>query len=391
MESGIHTYRRLEADPAEWFDADEVGRAKSYQRPLTVTNAISLVVSAGLLVAIIGFQLAPWFADWVGAEAWPLRLLVVMVGLMLVYTLAELPIDIWTTFSHENKWGFNTQTPGGFAGDQLKGFVLGLVVQGPLVLALWWLIRSTEWWWLAGWGVFFAFSVLLAFLYPIVLMPLFNKFTPLEDEELEGRIRGLVDKTGQKVSGVQVMDASKRTTKDNAFFAGVGKSRRVVLFDNLLAQPAAVIGSVVAHELGHWRRRHVLRGIALGATTTLVTFLVLRAASGWDALLGWAGVESVGDPAALPLVLGVFFGMSSAFGLLRAWVSRAYERQADLDALELTGDYDAFIETMRGLATRNLSDLAPSVWHYVRASHPPAAERLQLAQRWREHQAALLR
>ncbi|MEX0874429.1 MAG: M48 family metallopeptidase [Actinomycetota bacterium] len=379
----MNTYRRIQADPADYFAAEEVKKAKDYQRPLTVARAISLVLNAGLIVAVISTDAAPRLADAAGIDAWPLRLLFVLILLTLALTIIDLPISIWTTFSHERKWEFSTETPGGFVGDEVKGFVLGIVLQGALFLTLWWLIQTTELWWLAGWAAFFLFSVVLAFLFPIVIMPIFNKFTPLEDEGLATRLRALAEGVGMRISGVQVMDASKRTRKDNAFFAGLGGSRRIVIFDNLLSQPADVIASIVAHELGHWRRRHVAKGIVLGTVTSLSLFVVLRFVASWDAALDWAGVSSVRDPAALPLVLLVFAPVSSAIGIVQAWISRAHERQADIDALEITNDREAFAETHRGLSTRNLIDLAPSWWRYVRASHPPPAERLRLADEWR--------
>src|SRR5204863_2003897 len=139
--------------------------------------------------------------------------------------------------------------PGGFVADQFKGAALSLALEIPLFLALFWLTRQTDLWWLYGWAVFFAFSGLLAFLYPILIAPIFNKFTPLEDESLVARLRGLAEGVGMKIKSFQVMDASKRTRHDNAYFAGFGKSRQVVVYDNLLEtySPGA-IGSVVSHE-----------------------------------------------------------------------------------------------------------------------------------------------
>jgi STE24 endopeptidase len=182
------------------------------------------------------------------------------------------------------------------------------------------------------------------------------------------------------------MDASMRTRKDNAFFSGLGKTRRVVVYDNMLEQPHEVIGSVVAHELGHWRRSHVARNIVVATFISLALFGVLYAVSEWQWALDLANVDSIRQPEALLLVLVVFTLVSSVTGVLQSWISRAYERQADLDALELTQDYDAFVETHRGLATRNLADLAPSALKYFRLSHPPTAERLELGKLWLEAQ-----
>ena len=388
IETAVPTYRRIDADPAAFFEADEVKKAKDYQRPLTVARAISFVLNLGLLLVIITTHAAPKLIDALGTSNWVVQLVVVFAAMLGVFAVIDLPVSTWVEFSHEKRWGFSTQTPGRYVGDFFKGLILGTVIQAPLVLALYWLMRTTDLWWLFGWAVFFAFSIVLALLFPIVIMPLFNKFTPLEDEELASRLQKLAESVGMKVKGVQVMDASKRTKKDNAFFAGLGRTRRVVVFDNLLAQPHAVVASVVGHELGHWRRRHVASSIALGTITSLLLFFALKVVTGWEPILDWSGVSDVSDPGSIPIVVLIFSGVSSLTGLVQAWFSRAHERQADLDALEITQDYDAFVETEHGLSTRNLIDLAPSWVRYVRASHPPPAERLRLAELWREAQSS---
>jgi STE24 endopeptidase len=388
IDTAVPTYRRIDADPSAFFEADEVKKAKDYQRPLTVARAISFALNLGLLLVVISTHAAPKLIDALGSSSWVVQLVVVFAAMLGVFAVIDLPVSTWVEFSHEKRWGFSTQTPGRYVGDFFKGLILGTVIQAPLVLALYWLMRTTDLWWLFGWAVFFAFSIVLALLFPIVIMPLFNKFTPLGDEELALRLQNLAESVGMKVKGVQVMDASKRTKKDNAFFAGLGRTRRVVVFDNLLAQPHAVIASVVGHELGHWRRRHVAWSIALGTITSLLLFFALKVVTGWEPILDWAGVSDVSDPGSIPVVVLIFSGVSSLTGLLQAWVSRAHERQADLDALEITQDYDAFVETEHGLSTRNLIDLAPSWLRYVRASHPPPAERLRLAELWRDAQAS---
>ena len=384
--TAVPTYRRIEADPAAFFEPDEVKKAKDYQRPLTVARAISFVLNTGVLLVIISTHAAPNLIDAIGTSNWVVQLVVVFAALLAVFAVVDLPVSIWAEFSHEKRWGFSTQTPGRYAGDFVKGLILGTVIQAPLALALYWLMRTADLWWLFGWAVFFAFSIVLALLFPIVIMPMFNKFTPLADEELATRLRALAESVGMKVKGVQVMDASKRTKKDNAFFAGMGRTRRVVVYDNLLAQSHAVVASVVGHELGHWRRRHIASSMALGTVTSLLLFIALQVITGWEPILDWAGVPDVSDPGSLPVVVLVFSAVSSLTGLISAWFSRAHERQADLDALEITQDYDAFVETEHGLSKRNLIDLAPSWLRYVKASHPPPAERLRLAELWRDAQ-----
>ncbi len=379
----ISTYSRIPADPADFFSPDEVKKAKDYQRPLNVARVISLVINAALLLAIIFSHASPKVADGVG-DNWIMRLIVVVVAFTIVGELVDLPVSIWTTFSHEKKWGFSTETPAGFVTDQIKSLVLSLVLPIPLLLALWWLIRSTELWWLYGWGVFFAFSGLLAILFPIVIAPIFNKFTPLADESLGARLRDLAQGQGMRIKAIQVMDASKRTRKDNAYFAGIGKTKQIVIYDNLLQQSHAVIESVVGHEIGHWKRRHIPRALVLAAVMSLALFWMLHFVLTWPTALRWVGVSSVRDPAAVPLLIAAFALLFPLMGIISSWLSRAHERQADLFALDVTRDYDAFVETEHGLSTRNLIDLAPSWFRYIRLSHPPPAERLQLGKLWKD-------
>jgi STE24 endopeptidase len=378
----ISTYRRIPADPTDFFSEDEVKKAKDYQRPLNAARAISLVINVVFLALIIFTHSSPRLADAFSKTTWPLRLVAVVVAVTVVGELIDLPVSIWTTFSHEKKWGFSTQTPRGFVVDQLKGLIVACVIQIPLLLVLWWVIRSTDRWWLYGWAVFYAFSVLIGVLFPIVVAPLFNKFTALEDESLANRLRALANEQGMRIKNIKVMDASKRTRKDNAYFAGLGKTKQIVLFDNLLTQSPDVIASVVGHEIGHWKRRHIVRMILTAAVTSFAMFLVVRLVLTWQTALDWAGVGSVRDPAAIPLLIAVFGLMFPFTNVLSSFLSRAYERQADIFALDVTRDHDAFVETEHGLSTRNLIDLAPSWFRYIRLSHPPPAERLQLAKLW---------
>jgi STE24 endopeptidase len=384
----MNAYRRIKTDPARWFAADEVAKAKEYQRPLTRMRVAKTVVGLAVILLIVSTHAAPRLVDALGVTLWPLRLLVVFGFLVVAFTLADLPFSIWTTFVHEKRWEFSTETPAGFVADEIKSLLLSFVLFGGIGLLLYWAIRSSELWWIEAWIGFLLFSVVLALIFPVVILPMFNKFSALEDSRLAERLRALARTAGLNISEVQVMDASKRTRKDNAFFAGMGRTRRVVLYDNLLTQPESSIASIVAHEIGHWRRRHIARQIVFGTVLSFVLFVLLRFVSTWDAALRWAGVPSLSDPASLPLVALVFVAGNSVLAFVQNWVSRAYERQADVVALELTEDPEAFVKVMRELATKNLSDLAPSWWSYVRASHPPAAERLELAEVWRSERTA---
>jgi STE24 endopeptidase len=376
----MNIYRRIKADPAEWFSPDEVRKAKTYQRPLTRLRIADGLISVGLLLVIISTHVAVRLTDATGADGWIIRLILVLVGLLVVYTLVDIPFAVWREFVHERKWEFSTQTPSGFVGDQFKSLAMSIVLLTVLTLPLWALIRSTKLWWVAGWAVFFLFSVVFVFLGPVVILPLFNKVEPLADSKLADELRSLARSAGLVISDVQVMDASKRTRKDNAFFTGLGSTRRVVLYDNLLEQPTKSVRTVVAHELGHWRRRHLMRSLAIGTVLSFGLFLLLRVVSTWEPALDWAGVRSIADPASLPLVMLVLAGGQLALGYIQAWHSRALEREADIEALRLTSDGPGFQDMMRSLMTRNLAELAPSWVTYLRMDHPPPAERLQLVE-----------
>jgi STE24 endopeptidase len=244
-------------------------------------------------------------------------------------------------------------------------------------------IRHTDLWWLFGWLVVSAISIGLGALAPVLIDPIFNKFKRIDDDDLHADLVGLARQVGSDIAEVQVSDASRRTRKHNAYVTGLGKTRKLVLFDTLLSEPRAHVRSVAAHEIGHWTLRHIRRSIPLGLALLFVNFVVVRLVLGWDAALRFAGVASLKDPAAIPLFLLVFPLPGIATGLLQSWFVRAGEREADLFALEATQDADAASEMERNLHVQNLADLAPSRWKRLKADHPPAAERLAMIEGWR--------
>jgi STE24 endopeptidase len=245
------------------------------------------------------------------------------------------------------------------------------------------LIRSTDAWWVWAWLLVSALSIVLGFLFPVVLAPIFNTFTRLEPGELSSRVDAVADKAGVRITGTYVVDESRRSRRDNAYVAGLGATRRVVLFDTLLEHPLEVVEQVVAHEIGHWRLHHLRRQLPLAVAATFVAFAFLRVLSGWDWLLDSVGLDGgVGDPAALPLLLvgaQVGFALTS---VISAFVSRAFERQADLQALELLGRPDDLIDMHRRVHVKNLADLEPGRVKRMLLSHPPAAERMAMAKEW---------
>lgn len=378
----LSVWRRTRADPYEWFSRDEVDRARAYQRPLRRMRSLRVAISFGVIVAFVVGEVGPKLVDAMAESPWPVQLVVVFLALEAVMAVVDVPIDVWVDFGHDRRWGLSTQSTGTFVADQLKSIVVSSVLGMALLLPLYALIRSTDWWWLIGWALVTGVGVLVGFLFPVVIAPLFNRFDPLADEALSARLDAVARASGVPITGVLVADESRRSRRDNAYVSGLGATRRVVLYDTILEHPPELVEQVVAHELGHWRRHHLRQAIPILAATTFVAFVVLRVLSGWQGLFEALDLEGLGDPASLPLLLlGAQIG-SMATGAVTAWFSRAHEREADLDALEVLDRPDDMIEMLRRLHVKNLADLDPGRLQRWRASHPGPAERMAFARAW---------
>lgn len=382
--SPVPLTRPLRADPARYFSTDEITRARSYQRPLQRIGLLGTLLTLAVVLTIVATGAAQRLLDAVAVDGWVLQLLLVLAALLIVLEITSLPLSI-RKYRHEAQWGFSTRTLRGFLLDEIQQtLIFGFGLSALLLVPVWALVRATDLWWLWGSVTATAVTGALVFLYPVVILPLMNKLTPLDDHDLEARLRALADRAGVSVGEFSVMDASKRTKKDNAFVAGLGKTRRVAIYDSTLSMPHEQIEIIVGHEMGHWRRGHLLLGIVMSSVQFPVIFGLIAAVTSPRWVRDWAGIEHLGDPAALPL-----FGLASglAFSTVRmasAWVSRWLERTGDLDALELTGDPQAAANAWRSMVDRNLPDLDPSWWARVRASHPPVVERIRFTEVWAE-------
>lgn len=346
------------------FSQDEVERASRYHRPRYYLLFVRVALTVSALVALrsLGRDLDP--AGWAGAAAAWAALVVVALDLV------SLPLDLWSGWSRERRWGFSTQTLAAWLADRAKAIGVELVLAAAGWLGLVALARALPGRWVVPAAAAAALVLLfLSFVAPVVLEPLFNRFRPLEDEALADRLRALAARAGAPVREVLVADASRRTTKVNAYVSGLGASRRVVVWDTLLAaEDEAGVGLVVAHELGHRRLRHVAKfsavAMAIAAAVVVLVRLAIPHPAGADlpdAVLVLIGAEAVVAP---------FFNA----------LSRRFERQADRFALDLTREPATFVRVMAGLARRNLSDLTPPRLAYLFLfSHPTPPERLRTA------------
>jgi STE24 endopeptidase len=379
---GISPWAVFPASPDDWYSAEEMAKADEYVKPLRrvmrVGSALGFIASVGVVL----LHLAPRAIDALGVSNWVVGLFVAILVMQVVSTVVGLPFGVWRELKYDKKWGFSTQTTKGFVVDELKSLPIVAVLYTLLFGPLWAVIRTTDLWWLWGGLVFAVVSVVIGVLFPIVIFPLFNKYTPLEEGELRAAILDAARQANADITQVLVEDSSKRDTRPNAYVAGLGKVRRVVVFDNMLEYPNEAIVSVIAHEIGHWKMRHILRTIPLSIVMNLVTFAILGLVLDNTRVLSWAGVDSLGDPGALPLFLLAFTVVGKLTGLASAWLSRAHERQADLFAYNLLGSPAELRDFFHKVSVSNLADLRPNRWHRVNASHPPFAERMAMAQAW---------
>lgn len=380
----LSPFRRYPADATEWFSPEEVEQGRAYRRPVAWLDALQGAVGIAVVVAFVEGEIADWAIDWTGVSGWVVELAVVVLALEVLSLLFRPWFSAWRVFLHDRRWDLSTQTPGSWVSDQVKELGLGLGITLLLAVPLYALIRATELWWLWGWLLFSGFSVLFGFLFPVVFAPLFNRFERLDDEEIAPRVQAVAVKAGLRLEGVYVADASVRSRATNAYVAGLGRTRRVVLFDTILEYPPELLEQVVAHELGHWKFGHLARQIPLLVALQAVAFFVLQRIMEWQGVLDWVGVDRVGDPRTYPLLFLLYPLLLGSASLLLAWLGRVFEREADLHALEVLDDPDAFARTFRRLATDNKADVDPPWWRRIRQVHPPLPERMAMARAWEE-------
>jgi STE24 endopeptidase len=341
---------------------------------------VELTCDTAVLLAVLLSGLLPWaFGGCVrhlGGSAWAMAAFLFSAGVAL--SLPGLPLDWHAQFRLEQRFGFNTTTPGLWWLDRLKGLLLGLALGYPLLVLV---LKLVEWsgprWWLWAWAALLAFQLLMAVLAPVLIMPLFNKFTPLPEGTLRERLLKLAERTRFRARSIQVMDGSKRSRHSNAFFTGFGRFRKIVLFDTLLAQLAEPeLEAVLAHEIGHYKKKHLTKMLLFSALATLAAFCAVA----WLARQDWFYRSFGFAPGSIVPALLLFALLSGTvtfwFSPLAHWWSRRYEYQADAFAARVMEQPQPLIGALRKLNEKNLSNLTPhplySGFYY---SHPTLLER----------------
>ncbi len=316
---------------------------------------------------------------WRTAEWGPLVTgVAVLISFSLISSLIDIPSSLYNTFNIEERFGFNKLSLKMFFTDMLKGAALSMVIGIPLILLVLWLMESAgDLWWLYAWLALTAFSIIMMWAYPKFIAPLFNKFKPLEEGEVLDRLTSLLKRTGFNSDGVFVMDGSKRSSHGNAYFTGFGKTKRIVFFDTLLKHLSPTqVEAVLAHELGHFKRKHVLKGMIASMTMTLVGFAVLA----WLMKQEWfytaIGVQQSSTYMALILFMLVSPAFTFFIGPLMARWSRKHEFEADEFAAK-ESNASELISALVSLYKKNAGTLTPDpLYSAFYDSHPPASIRI---------------
>ncbi|MCR5709144.1 MAG: M48 family metallopeptidase [Bacteroidales bacterium] len=362
------------------YDPERYRRQQDYAMANRKFSLLSGAVSTLVTLALFcfgGFALFDGIARSVSNS--PVLQALVFWGIFyLMSWVVTLPFDIYRTFVIEQRFGFNRATPRLFAIDSLKGLLLNMLILGAvLALCVWLYTLAPRWFWLWAWGAVTLFSLFMQYFYSQLIVPLFNKQTPLPEGELRSAIEEFAAKAGFRLDNIFVMDSSKRSTKANAYFTGFGRKKRVVLFDTLVEQlSTGEIVAVLAHEIGHYRHRHIIRDLLTGFATNLLMFWLFSLAIGSAGMAAAAGCDVPSFHVNLAVFSLVYTPLSLLLDIAGNIVSRRHERQADAFAASFgLGPDEA--SALKKMSSKALANLTPHpLVVFTEYSHPTLAERV---------------
>ncbi|HXW68300.1 MAG TPA: M48 family metallopeptidase [Dissulfurispiraceae bacterium] len=357
-------------------------RVQAYERDKTLFGFIASLFGNLVVILFIFAGLLNRYNSWITSLNLSFTFSGWLFFLLLSYAdeILSAPFSLYTTFSIENRFGFNTMTLRLWMSDFIKSMLISTVMLSLVIFAGLSLIQwSPDFWWFWVWGFLFIFSMLVMYIAPYVIEPLFNKFSPVQDELLKDKIIELTKKAGIHASRILKVDASRRSRHSNAYFTGIGRTKRIVLYDTLLEHmDANEILSVLAHELGHWKRRHLLKTLAVFEIFSFVGIYISYKIIQSDMLLQVFDIDA-GTVFVKLLLLGFVAGFL-LFPLrpLANFFLRRHERQADLASYELTGDAGSMESALIKLSKENLSNFYPHpLYVALYYSHPPVSERIR--------------
>jgi STE24 endopeptidase len=365
-----------------YYDAEKYRKSQEYLIENTRFGIISDTVITPIIIAFIlfgGFNMVDRFARDFNLGTIPTGL--IFTGLfMLAFQVLLIPFSIYDTFIIEEKYGFNKTTPKTFILDILKTWSLVGIIGGLIFCVVLLLFEKTGTWaWFYCWSAIVILQILIAFVAPVVIMPLFNKFSPLEDGELKEEIKKYAKSQNFKMKGVFTMDASKRSTKSNAFFTGFGKFRRIVLFDTLIERhEVKELVSVLAHEIGHYKKRHIFKSILVSILTTGLMFYILSVFINNKELFAAFKMEKTSIYASLFFFGFLYAPVEQILSIFANMLSRKYEYEADTYAAKTYPHPQSMIAALKKLSVENLSNLTPHPLKvFLSYSHPPVLERIR--------------
>jgi len=383
--SNVLTTRALQPIPpqefADVFDGETYAKSQAYTKASNQFYNVSDTVSTLMTFAVIllgGF-------NWLDGVVRSFDLSSIWTGLLYIGSLClaswglSLPFEIYSTFVLEERFGFNKTTVSTFMVDRVKGLVLtGLLGGGLLAGVLFFFEQAGATAWLWCWGLAVAFSLAVTYVAPTWILPLFNKFTPLEEGELRNALEAYATKADFELDGIFVMDGSKRSTKGNAFFTGFGRRKRIALFDTLIKeQTTDEITAVLAHEVGHAKRGHIRKNLLVGSLKMGAVFYLMSVFMTSPGLFAAFGMEHISNYAGLVFFMLLYSPVSLLLSVVANHVSRKHEFEADAFAAQTTGQPESMIGALKKLSASNLSNLTPhplTVW--LEYGHPPVLERV---------------
>jgi len=371
----------------EYIDPETHEKTIRYNLDSGKFSFLEMVVSLLVIIYFVywgGFDWIDQIARSSNPNGYYLPALIFGILFFLIKTVIDLPFDLYGTFVIEERYGFNKMTPRLFVSDLLKSLALNALIGIPIYLGiLWFMAKAGIFWWVWCWVFLMAIQILMLIIYPIWIAPIFNKFTPLEDGELKDAILSLTQKAGFPFQGVFTMDGSKRSKHSNAFFTGIGNKKRIVLFDTLIAQmKIPQILSVLAHEIGHYKLRHVKKLFVVSSLGSLLSLYLLSRLFNLEIFYHGFGFSHPSTYAALVILSLSLSSLSFLFTPLFSALSRRFEYKADEFALKNLDDPRPMTEVIAILAKENLSTLNPHPWYsFFHYSHPSPVERVKAMER----------
>jgi STE24 endopeptidase len=364
------------------YDEETYSKSQEYTR---VQTKFGFITGTFDLILLLVFWFAGGF-NWLDQWARGFDFGVIVTGLIFIgvliiaKTIISMPFSIYSTFVIEERFGFNKTTPKTFVMDRVKGLLLSVVIGAPLLAGI---IAFFEyggtWAWVYAWLAVTAFSLVMQYIAPTWIMPLFNKFEPLEDEELREAIENYADKVDFPLQEIYVMDGSKRSSKSNAFFTGFGKNKRIALFDTLIENHTKEeLVAVLAHEIGHYKKKHIIKNMGISILQTGIMFALLSIFLQVPALFDAFYMDQMSVYAGL-----LFFGMlyspiETILGIAMQKLSRSHEYEADHFASTTIQNSEEMVNVLKKLSKDNLSNLTPHPFYvFLNYSHPPVLKRIQ--------------